>query len=153
MGKIQIKIPRNFSERQAVMEAERPVAKGVGKLGVVMVLLVGIGIGYGWKAVGSGGAPRSASKKSISIPWRRGSRADWWNKAEANGFKVQGARYIMAEDKRKFLDRMGEPDRTQILGNEAYWTYQCSDGQIQLVISLTALDMEGMVISERVNEF
>ena len=48
----------------------------------------------------------------------------------------------------QFKTFMGEPDRTETVGDQAYWYYDCSDGTIQLVMNAPNLSvglMEGNI--------
>jgi hypothetical protein len=115
----------------------------------MIVFVFGLGIGYGIRS-----APSSPTSISFSMShFGKGTRADWWQKLEANHFKMGNLRGVEAQDKAKFLEAMGQPDTQQILGDKVYWTYKCSDGLIQLVISQNVLDGYGMVIADQINEF
>lgn len=40
----------------------------------------------------------------------------------------------------EFVRLLGEPDKTQTVGDQTYWYYECSDGQIQLVLDSRILN-------------
>ena len=47
---------------------------------------------------------------------------------------------------------MGKPNRTQTVGDQAYWYYQCTDGTIQLVMNVLNLQMAGLIQAD-VNDY
>src|SRR4051812_10290804 len=60
------------------------------------------------------------------------SKAEWRKKLE-NKFGQTAAMGIIDNIKPdQFKSAMGSPDRTQTIGDDAYWYYECADGTIQL---------------------
>ena len=51
-----------------------------------------------------------------------------------------------------FQQIMGKPSRTQVVGEETLWYYECSDGQFQIVIKSGALESDN-IYSGQVNEY
>ena len=51
-----------------------------------------------------------------------------------------------------FKKKFGKPVKTQKVGDDLFWYYQCSDGTLQVVIDAAFLDQQGVVIKS-VNEF
>jgi hypothetical protein len=51
-----------------------------------------------------------------------------------------------------FVARMGRPDRTQTVGEQAFWYYDCKDGVIQMSLSAYELD-QGIVIANHINDY
>ncbi len=59
------------------------------------------------------------------------TKAEWRSKLRNNFPGFGNNQIVMATT---FKSAMGEPARTQSLGNQAYWYYDCSDGGIQVVL-------------------
>jgi len=53
----------------------------------------------------------------------------------------------------EFRKKYGRPDHIQRIGDYTYWYYQCKDGEIQIVIVSSSLEMQGVVGIWEINEF
>lgn len=60
--------------------------------------------------------------------------------------------YVLSTTKDEFIALAGSPHSTQKVGDEAYWYYQCSDGQLQVVMLATLLH-HGRVLINEINEY
>lgn len=55
--------------------------------------------------------------------------------------------------KSEFIKTMGKPDKTSVIGDNAFWDYRCKDGVIQLVLSQGWMENQGVVWVQSINEF
>jgi len=78
------------------------------------------------------------------------TKVQWKDKMARNFRWYPGTPVIGAAN--QFQQVMGKPDRTQTVGDEAYWYYQCSDGTIQLVMNVLNLQVAGFLQAD-VNDF
>ena len=126
------------------------------RLPVVLALLLGVIIGYV-----AGLATRSEQTHGDSAPQRnvastrkpKGLTKEQWKQKVANHFPVsvnQISGMISPDD---FKAEIGTPDRTQTVGDNTYWYYNCSDGVIQMVIDSTALSMYKTMIGAQMNDY
>jgi hypothetical protein len=104
----------------------QPVQWWMGCLSVIAVCLLG-----GWLANVAGIFADTAAtpQQAHSI-----TKAEWRNKLErryGQYARLNIAYQWKADDFKQF---MGNPSSTQNVGDEAFWYYDCSDGQIQLVM-------------------
>ncbi len=67
-----------------------------------------------------------------------------------------GYRYGGVVDENDLIQAMGKPSRTQTLGNDTYWYWQCQDGTIQIVIlhyKNLAYYGEGEIMVTHINDY
>jgi hypothetical protein len=80
------------------------------------------------------------------------TKAQWKAKfAEKNPLFAQTGTVLQAF-KQQFVSLMGEPDRSEVNGNDAYWYYDCSDGIIQVVFNATAGNRTGF-LQGQINDY
>ena len=104
----------------------QPVQWWMGCLGIIVLCLVG-----GWIAnlAGMFGDTAATPEQAHSI-----TKAEWRKKLESRYGQYAHLNIVYqwkADDFKRF---MGNPSSTQNVGDEAFWYYACSDGQIQLVM-------------------
>lgn len=155
----------------------RPKTKS-NKAGIVIALVIGIAIGYGVRVTqNQAPTPPSSAQATAQLPAspapytpeaavaekqvarapaarpRRISREEWWAKLEENDLKFPGNRSVLDVKTEDFIRIMGKPVKTQSVGENMYWYYNCSDGQIQMVIKGWILESYGKIMAETINEF
>jgi hypothetical protein len=98
----------------------------MGCLGVIVVCLVG-----GWLAniAGIFGDTAATAEQARSI-----TKAEWRKKLESRYGQYARLNIAYRWNANDFKQFMGNPSSTQNVGDEAYWYYDCADGQIQLVM-------------------
>lgn len=79
------------------------------------------------------------------------TKAAWRAKLAANNGQVAQLGIINNLQPAQFKSVMGEPEKTQTIGEQAYWYYQCSDGTIQL--ELYAPNLAVGVMQGKVNDY
>jgi hypothetical protein len=79
------------------------------------------------------------------------TKQEWKAKLGANnrGFAVAGQLLI---SKTELVQLRGQPDRTETIGSDAYWYYDCNDGTIQIVFPAVVADRTGSIVG-KVNDF
>ena len=125
------------------------------KVGIVVALIVGLGIGYG---VGSAKGPSLITKfgsgDGLSLPsFGRQTKEEWMEKVKRNQFYNDYQRQILGIKKDAFVKVMGKPAKTQAVGKQLMWYFECSDGQIQMVINKAMMDIAGEINTEMINEY
>jgi hypothetical protein len=60
--------------------------------------------------------------------------------------------YVLSETREEFLSKAGKPHSTQKIGDDAYWYYRCTDGQLQVVMQANLLQ-HGRVLITEINEY
>jgi hypothetical protein len=102
----------------------------------------------------SGDDSRPAGAGSVSRAMPRVGRMtkEQWRE-RARQYDVIHARMDLTRS--EFLRIMGKPDRTQTIGEKAYWYYKCRDGMIQVVINTGMMNevYGDKVIVEVVNDY
>ena len=95
---------------------------------------------------------REKAVRAASVPvsdWSRLTKAQWKDKAiQAFGWMTI---IPLSAPAARFQQVMGKPNRTQTVGNETYWYYECSDGMIQMEMDPTVLQMG--TIQAEVNDY
>jgi len=61
-------------------------------------------------------------------------------------------RMVEYPDKATFISVMGKPDRTQTVGGNPYWYYQCADGMIQIQFCAVP-GKENMLVLSAMNDY
>ena len=89
----------------------------------------------------SGGAPAAPKP----------TKAEWRAKLASHYGQVAQLGIINNLQPAQFKSVMGEPGRTQTIGEQAYWYYQCSDGTIQL--ELYAPNLAVGVMQGKINDY
>jgi len=97
--------------------------------------------GCQWTQNQSGGTP-AATK----LP----TKAEWLAKLASRYGQYAQMRIIYDWRANDFKSFMGEPDRTQTLGDHAFWYYDCADGVIQL--SMFAPNLAVGVMQGKIND-
>jgi hypothetical protein len=114
--------------------------------GLVLAVLLAIGSAIGWRDVVKG--LRSPNQKGVTTdkPVSR-SKAEWKKKyTERFGRSFIGIPAIQLKQV------FGEPDKTQTVGNQAYWYYDCSDGMIQVILPDPRI-MGNSALIEGINDY
>ncbi|NCC51379.1 MAG: hypothetical protein EOM20_09210 [Spartobacteria bacterium] len=93
-------------------------------------------------------AQRVEMKRSGKLP----TKEQWKQKVAAN-FSVSVNQISDMVSPDDFKKEMGDPDRTQTLGDRTYWYYFCSDGQIQMDINSVTLIMYEIMSGARINDY
>jgi len=146
---------RASSTRTSSRRTSPPPKKGGGKkvpIIIAVVIVLGI-IGYIGSQSGKSGGTGSSGTRSALPSFGRMSKEQWWKKLEDNNLKFPGNRAVMDVKKEDFIRIMGKPNRTQSLGEQTFWYYNCSDGQIQMVITGWVLERDGKIFAETINEY
>jgi len=102
------------------------VGKGcMGCLGLIVLLML---LGWIGEMAGCNGGGGTGQATESAKP----TKAEWKAKfGEKFGFSAKmGIVENLKPD--QFKSVMGAPDRTQTIGDDAFWYYECSDGMIQL---------------------
>ena len=106
--------------------SKKPAKGCAGCLGLVAIFIVVFWIadfaGCQWTKNGLTSSPSAAAKVT---------KAELRNRLR-NNFPGLGIGQIVLAT--QFKSAMGEPTRTQAMGNQAYWYYDCADGAIQVVL-------------------
>lgn len=55
-------------------------------------------------------------------------------------------------EKSKFTSAMGKPERTQTVGGDQYWYYRCSDGLIQMQLTVVP-GRENVMVLSAINDY
>ena len=74
-----------------------------------------------------------------------------WKSQLAEKHQIFGLAGIIQMPKADFVQLMGEPDKTQLIGGRAYWYYTCKDGTVQL--DLDAGNLMVGVVAGRANDY
>lgn len=101
------------------------------------------------------GLATPASQPSSGISGSSSSqptKQEWKAKlGQSNGlFRQTGSKLVM--QKAQFIQLMGQPDKTQTIGDSTYLYYDCSDGTIQVDVNTSAYNMAGLVSGD-VNDY
>lgn len=119
-----------------------PSNKPGGTLGCLTAFLIIYAIGWvGLRSGCGGGSPTTQSP----------TKAEWRAKLAANYGQVAQLGIINNLQPAQFKSVMGEPRKTQTIGEQAYWYYQCSDGTIQL--ELYAPNLAFGVMQGKINDY
>lgn len=110
----------------------------------------------------AGGTVMFASRGCDGLPtFRRPTKEQWRGKLETtklsyriglHGSPANHPQYGGDCTRADFVSAMGEPDRTQTMGDNVFWYYDCRDGVIQVVLESSWLD-QGIVSAERMNDY
>ena len=125
--------------------ATTKVGKGcMGCLGVIVLLLL-----IGW--IGDMAGCNRGSGTGQSTETAKPTKAEWKAKCGSKcGFSAKmGIVENLKPD--QFKGAMGAPDRTQTIGDDAFWYYECSDGMIQL--ELYAPNLAVGMMQGKVNDY
>jgi hypothetical protein len=117
---------------------------------VVLVMSAGVlvsGCGSGESGANLGNATQRSARRQVP------TKAEWWTKLEENKLKEPGQRLVMGVSTQDFFKVVGEPDRTQVMGEELMWYYDCKDGQIQMVQKEWLYRREHKIFTDMVNEY
>jgi len=90
------------------------------------------------------GSPASQTTQKLT-------KSQWRDKLTAHYGQPARMNIIPNWQPNEFKKIMGDPDRTQTIGDHAYWYYDCSDGTIQL--SLNAPDLAFGIMQGHVNDY
>jgi len=117
---------------------------------MVFTLIIGLVLGYlaGSSTIRSGGVIGA-------LGGGRMTRKAWMEKVRKNDLLRQGGLDIDQLPKDKFLSVMGEPDKSQAVGNEIIWYYHCTDGEIQMILDRNMLEHRGRIdtMNKSINEY
>lgn len=117
----------------------------LGCLGIIFLFFVVFYIadiaGCQWTQNQYGGSPAAANKPT---------KAEWLTKLASRYGQYAQMRIIYDWRVSDFKSLMGEPDRTETLGDHAFWYYDCSDGIIQL--SMFAPNLAVGVMQGKIND-
>lgn len=98
----------------------------------------------------AGAKDRPARKPDLSpVDSTSVTRASW-RKLVAPFNASEGGATLLSE--KAFKSKFGQPTKTQRLGDEAFWYYQCSDGLLQVVVAAPFLQQQGVIINS-INEY
>lgn len=153
--KKQIILPKSAASGGAPAHTTPPKQKS-SKVGIVIALVIGLAIGY---CAGSAKGPSGIGKSiggggGISLStFGRPTKEAWMKKLAQQEFYHDIARQIAGVEKDAFIRIMGKPDKTQVVGDQLIWYYDCSDGQIQLVLHRGIMDIEDTISTEMINEY
>ena len=122
----------------------QPVQRWIGYLGVlVLFLLAGWFVNLSGIFRDSGAAP--SQPHSIT-------KAEWRQKLEGRYGQYASLNIVYQWKADDFKQFMGNPSSTQNVGDEAFWYYYCSDGQIQLVMDQGNLLAWGRMVG-KINDY
>jgi DNA-directed RNA polymerase subunit RPC12/RpoP len=144
------------STRTASQRTASPPKKSGGKkIPIIIAVIIAVSViaHIGGSFGKSGGTSSSDTRRSVLPISGRMSKEQWWNKLEDNKLKFPGNRAVMNVQKEDFIRIMGKPNRTQSVGEQTFWYYDCSDGQIQMVISGWVLERDGKIFADTINEY
>jgi len=79
------------------------------------------------------------------------TKAEWKAKLNQHFGNLAQMGVIAAWNANDFKKLMGEPSKTQSVGQSAYWYYDCSDGTVQLELNSGAL-MSGLM-QGKINDY
>lgn len=98
-------------------------------------------------AKGGGGSSSTAESSAA----KKSTKAEW--KAKFGSKFGQTAQMGIVENLKpdQFKSVMGSPDRTQTIGDDAFWYYECSDGMIQL--ELFAPNLAVGMMQGKINDY
>ncbi len=108
----------------------------------VMIFLLFFAIGWTGLLSGCGGGSPTAPKPT---------KAEWRAKLAGSYGQVAQLGIINNLQPAQFKGVMGEPTKTQTVGEQAYWYYECSDGTIQL--ELSAPNLAVGVMHGKINDY
>ncbi len=137
-----------MSDQASPTGNQQPVPKKngcAGCFGFVVLFVVVFWIadyaGCKWTQGQSGGESAAISKPS---------KVEWLTKLAGRYGQYAQMRIIYDWRVNDFKSFMGEPDRTETLGDHAFWYYDCSDGIIQL--SMFAPNLAVGVMQGKIND-
>jgi hypothetical protein len=125
----------------------QPVKWWAGCLGILVIFLVA---GWFLNLVGLSGNNGATPDKVHSL-----TKAQWRQKLESRGgqqAQLAHQNIIHRWNPNDFKQLMGNPSSTQTVGDQAYWYFECSDGQIQLVLNSGSLLGMG-VMEGKINDY
>ena len=134
-----------------------PAKRRAGKAGIVVALVVGLVIGFGaGSAKGPSGILKSGGITLLSFG-RLTKEA--WRERVAGHFDVAVNQVVLSKanpnglaSAEEFKKLVGKPDRTQTVGEQTYWYYTCSDGQIQMVTDAALLSRD-IIAGAQINDY
>ncbi len=118
------------------------------------VIIIGI-VGYIAGSPRATGNSSSSGLRGILPSPGRMTKEEWLKKLDENGLnaKIMNRFNGIGCPESEFIEIMGNPDRTQAVGDHIYWYFRCSDGQIQMVIYKGNLEHYGQVLVDTINHY
>ena len=93
----------------------------------------------------------SEAPQAVSQAPTKPTKSQWREKLNAHYGQLAQLNVIAYAKTAEFKKFMGSPDRTETIGDEADWYYECSDGTVQL--SLNAPNLAFGIMQGKINDF